>query len=130
MRSATSFRSILALRGRIVLFTATAPVGLIFEQVAERDHAKVIHSRGWADSYGPVGEWHKLHHSREYGVFSADQQRYVGDIPLPATDLVWVGETGNPHTEPHLWQRFSQAMSKDISALEPPRLWLISEDAL
>lgn len=49
MRAAKSFTEILDLRGRIVLFTPTAAIGLRFEQQAERNHAQVIHTRGWAD---------------------------------------------------------------------------------
>lgn len=110
MTPAKSFTEILAKRGRIVIFTANAQVGLRFEQVAERNHARVIHTRGWADPYGPLGEWGRIHNSRDYGVLSCNQTTYAGGFKIPATDLVWVGETGNPSSNASLWARCCDAM--------------------
>jgi hypothetical protein len=113
----------------VLLFTSRADIGLRFEQLAERQHARVIHTRGWADTFAPVSIWRHIHDTRDYGVFSCDQQRYVLEsFDLPATDLVWVGCTGDPVKEPQLWLRFSNAMSRGINSDNPPRLWLLPED--
>lgn len=105
------FRDILALRGRIVIFTPNATVGLTFEQAAERAYAQVITTRGWADHYAPLNLWRRIHSSREYGVLSCDQQRYIGvNLVIPATDFVWVGPTGDHFNETHLFNRYQQAM--------------------
>jgi hypothetical protein len=111
------------------LFTPTASIGLRFEQLAERQHAQVIHTRGWADSFGPISLWQRIHDTREYGVLSCDQQRYVLGMKIMCTDIAWVGSTGDPVKEPHLWTRFSQAMSRGIDSEDPPRLWMLPEDA-
>ena len=129
MTPAGSFTQVLAHRGRVLLFTSRADIGLRFEQLAERQHARVIHTRGWADIFAPVTIWRHIHDTRDYGVFSCDQQRYVLEsFDLPATDLVWVGGTGDPVKEPQLWLRFSNAMSRGINSDNPPRLWLLPED--
>ncbi len=128
MRITKSFTDILALRGRIVIFTNSAPVGLRFEQHAERHHATVITTRGWADAYGPLGAWQRIHTQRDYGVLSCDQQRYVKpEFYLPATDIVWVGDIGDPLHVAHKWAAFQQAMDRGGS---DTRHWLCAEDAL
>jgi hypothetical protein len=113
-----------------VLFTPTAAVALPFEQHAERSYAKVIHTRGWADAFGPVSEWHRIHQCREHGVFSCDQVRFTTGVILPATDLVWVGETGNLLHLPHIHQRFINAMNRPFDPENPPRQWLLAEGAV
>jgi hypothetical protein len=119
------FADVLALRGRIVLFTANAAVGLRFERQAEWNHAQVVTTRSWADAYGPLGMWQRIHAARDYGVLSCDQVRYVKGFALPCTDLVWVGPTEPDHVK----VRFEQAMSR---AEDNPniRCWVIQEDAL
>ena len=130
MRAAKSFTEILDLRGRIVLFTPTAAIGLRFEQQAERDHAQVIHTRGWADPIGPLHAWSRICACRDYGVLSCDQQRYITGFKLECTDLVWVGETGDPVNQAWLWARFSQAMNRGMDRENPPRLWMMAEGAV
>lgn len=130
MRAAQSFTSILAMRGRVVIFTPSASVGLRFEQHAERHHAKVVTTRGWADASGPLHTWGRIHASREYGVLSCDQQRYVKGFRIPCTDLVWVGDFGDPLHVPHLWLAFQKAMARSDDQLEPARQWTLSESAL
>ena len=127
MRAAKSFKEVLDLRGRIVLFTPTAAVGLRLEQQAERSHAQVIHTRGWADPIGPLHAWSRIHACRDYGVLSCDQMRYIHGFKLECTDIVWVGETGDPVHQAWLWARFSQAMSRGIEREDPPRLWVLAE---
>lgn len=126
MTPATSFKEILDLRGRIVLFTPNAIVGLRFEQMAERNHATVIHTRGWADKYAPLQQWHRIHATRDYAVFSCDQHTYITGVRIPATDIVWVGHYGDPRRDSYTWIRFSQAMGR---AGDDPdvRLWTIGE---
>jgi hypothetical protein len=130
---AKSFTDILAQRGRIVIFTRNAVIGLRFEQHAERHHAKVVCTRGWADPIGPLGEWNRMHNQRDYGVLSCDQQRYVTGMRLPATDLVWVGPFGDPLNVPHLWGAMNQAMHR-ANHLEllgtQVNKWVLAEDAL
>jgi hypothetical protein len=128
MQSATSFAKILALRGRIIIFTPSAPIGLRFEQMAEREHAQVVCTRGWADAMAPLSMWQRIHESREFGLLSCDQRRYVTGVRMHATDLVWVGETGDPLNVPHLWGAFSQAMGR-AHIEDGARMWLVSEDA-
>lgn len=131
MTPASSFLQVLAQRGRVLLFTSTAATGLRFEQFAERHHARVIHTRAWADPFGPVCAWRQIHDTRDCGVFSCDQERYVmTTFNLPCTDLAWVGCTGDPVKAPALWQRFSQAMSRGIDSNNPPRLWILPEDGV
>ncbi len=130
MRAARSFTEVLDLRGRIVLFTPTAAIGLRLEQLAERHHAQVVTTRGWADAIGPLHTWSRIHTCREYGVLSCDQVRYIHGFKLEATDLVWVGETGDPVHQAWLWARFSQAMSRGIEREDPPRLWVLAEGSL
>ncbi len=130
MRAATTFKEILDQRGRILLFTPNAIVGLRFEQAAERASTPVIHTRGWADVYGPLALWHRIHASREVGLLSCDQHRYVMEVKreIPATDVVWVGAMGHPLNEPMLWLRFSTAMGKAGHSPEV-RLWTCAEGA-
>lgn len=122
-----NWRDILRLRGRIVLFTQSAQVGLRFEQAAERDGVPVIHTRGWADRYGPLGQWKRIHDAREYGVLSCDC-RYAVKTLIPGTDFVWVGTTGNPLTEPTLWHLWQRAM--EMPANPEVRRWRLDEDQL
>ena len=129
MKAATSFTEVLKARGRIVIFTPSAIVGLRFEQHAERNNAQVVCTRGWADKFGPISAWNRIHASREFGVLSCDQQRYMNATTLYGTDFVWVGETGHPRNLPHLWSAFSNSMSRG-DPLNPPNLWLLSENAL
>lgn len=128
MTPARSFVEVLAHRGRVILFTSSSATSLRFELLAERHHARVVHSRAWADAYGPVSIWRHMHDTREYGVLSCDQHRYVDGFVLPCTDIAWVGITGDPVKEPGLWERFSRAMSRGIDSDNPPRLWLLPED--
>jgi hypothetical protein len=72
----------------------------------------VVCTRGWADPYGPLALWHRIHAARDYGVFSCDQHRYVQGVRLPATDLVWVGPTGDVLHVSHIWRRYQQAMNR------------------
>lgn len=130
MKAASSFTSILALRGRVVIFTPSAIVGLRFEQHAERHHAQVVTTRGWADATGPLHAWGRIHASREYGVLSCDQQRYVTGFRLPCTDLVWVGDCGDPYHSAYLWSKFQQAMNRAHGQDEPARQWTLAVDAL
>lgn len=128
MKAATSFREVLDLRGRILLFTPNALVGLRFEQMAERHHAQVVHTRGWLDKWGPLGIWQRIHASRDYAVLSCDQKTYITGVRIPATDVVWVGPMGDPRFEESLWARFSQAMGRPGD--DPNvRLWTCGEDA-
>lgn len=128
-----TFTDILALRGRVVIFTPNAPVGLRFEQHAERHHAQVITTRGWADRLAPMSIWQRLHVNREYGLLSCDQHTYTHRIHIPATDLVWVGSVGDAVNEIALSERYHQAMSR-ASHLEimghQVRKWLIGENDL
>lgn len=128
MRAATSFTEILNRRGRIVLFTPSAIIGLRLEQMAERAHAQVVHTRGWADRFGPLGVWNRIHQSREFGLLSCNQATYVNATVLRGTDFVWVGETGDPMRAPYTWGCFSQCMSRG-DPTDPPMLWLLPEDA-
>lgn len=121
------FRDVLALRGRIVIFTPNTVVGLKFEQAAERAHAQVIHTRGWADAYGPLGMWHRIHAARDYAVLSCDQHRYVTGFRIPCTDLVWVGPGGDEHVELWLYTRRMQALHRGD---EFTRQWMLGEDDL
>lgn len=123
-----TFKSILALRGRIVLFTANPVVGLRHERVAERAGIPVIHTRGWADPYGPLGTWKRLHDCREPGLLSCDQVRYTRGYVIPATDLVWVGKTGDSQIERALMMRYDAAMR--VCQFEDVRKWVIAEDEL
>ena len=130
MTPARTFLDVLALRGRVVLFTAAETTASRFEQLAERHHARVIHTRSWADPFGPLASWRQIHEARDYGVLSCDQYSYVNGYELPCTDLVWVGYTGDPVKAPDLWHRFSHAMSRGIDSDTPPRLWLLPEDGV
>lgn len=121
------FRDVLALRGRIVIFTPNALVGLKFEQAAERAHAQVVHTRGWADAYGPLGLWNRIHNSRDYAVLSCDQQRYVEGYKVHGTDYVWVGPTGDPDVEVFLHTRCQKALHLGD---EFARAWVLGEDDL
>lgn len=118
----SNFKEILAMRGRIVVFTATHPVGLRVEQMAERNYAHVVCTRGWADIYGPLHSWNRISQSREYGVLSCDQRTYLNGIQLPGTDYVWVG---NCFDTPEILSRYRRAadMAMDYQA----RLWTIAE---
>lgn len=131
MIAAKSFTEILALRGRIVLFTASAAVALPLEQVAERQYFQIVTVRGWADIYGPISQWRRLHDSREHGLISCDIRSFGPGVRLPATDVVWVGETGDVLHVPHLWQLFTQAMARSdtIDETIAVRKWLLSEGA-
>ncbi len=104
------FSDILALRGRIVLFSPSVALSLQFEQFAERSHAQVICTRGCPDPYIPLRAWHIIHATREYGLLSCDQRIYPGKA-IPATDVVWIGDTGDAMHTPHLWRAFEAAMS-------------------
>lgn len=128
MRAAQSFNEILALRGRIALFTPSAAVALPFEQAAARVFAQIVSTRGVPDKYGPLSAWTRLHASREFALFSLDQSTWVHGVRFPATDLVWVGEMGHPKNAPHIWIRFSNAMHRVPPELEP-RQWAIAENA-
>lgn len=121
----SKFREILDLRGRIVLFTQSASVGLRFEQYAERHHARVVCTRGWADIYGPLLEWTRIHHAREHGVLSCDQVRYLNGVQVQGTDYVWVGACFD---HPLQLQRYNRAaqMAFDYSA----RIWTLGEEDL
>ena len=102
----TTFRDILDMRGRIALFTPFADLGLRYEQMAARHHAQVIHTRGWADPYGPLLAWNRIHSAREYGLLSCDQVRYTTKpYNIPCTDVVWVGPRGDALVEVSLHQR-------------------------
>lgn len=129
MKAARSFKEVLDKRGRIVLFTATATIGLRLEQEAERNHAQVVSTRGWADKWGPMGQWGRIHRCREFGLLSCNQATYTGAKLIFGTDFVWVGETGDPMRAPFTWGCFSQCMSKGDPE-NPPRLWLLHEDAV
>lgn len=124
-----TFKQILSYKGRIVLYTANHIVGLRHEKVAERYGFPVIHTRGWADIYGPIGTWQRMHLAREYGLLSCDQLRYTRPgLRLPATDLVWVGEVRDDPTHVLLRMRYDTAMA----AWDAPdvRRWTIPEDEL
>lgn len=121
----TTLRDILAHRGRIIVFTASAPIGLRVEQVAERNHAQVVCTRGWADIYGPLHQWNRIHVAREYGLLSCDQHTYFGGIKIPGTDYVWIG---NCFDHPEQLARYNRA--GEMSMYYQARMWTISEDAL
>ena len=124
---ANTFKNILALRGRIVIFTPNSVVGLKFEQAAERAHAQIIHTRGWADAYGPLGLWNRIHAARDYALLSCDQHRYVEGYKVHGTDYVWIGPAGDPNVEVFLYARCQKAMHLGD---EFARHWLIGEDDL
>lgn len=128
MKAAKSFKEILDHRGRIVLFTPSASLGLRFEQEAERAYAVVVSTRGWADRYAPLSAWNRLHQCREFGLLSCDQKTYANGTTLHGTDFVWVGDAGHPLQRPHIWLAFSHCMNRG-DQLEPPTLWLLPEDA-
>lgn len=134
MRAAKSFTEVLSLRGRIVLFSPSAAIAVRFETVAEWNHARIVHTRGIEDSYVPLSEWQRVWNSGEYAVLSCDQHRYINGVRIQATDIVWVGETGHHLHTPHIWSRFSRAMSwaerHDEPDAHPVRLWLVDEGAL
>lgn len=130
MTPARTFLDVLAHRGRVLLFTPLQATAEKFEQLAERHHARVIYTRGWADPFAPLAPWLQIHKERDYGVFSCDQHRYVCGYELPCTDVVWVGCTGDPVKAPDLWHRFSHAMSREIETEKPPRLWILPEDGV
>jgi len=121
----TKLLDILAHRGRVVVFTSSASLGLKIEQLAERHHAQVVCTRGWADIYGPLLQWNRIHLAREYGLLSCDQRTYLNGIQLPGTDYVWIG---NCFDHPEQLLRYNKAgqMSMDHEA----RFWTIGEDAL
>ena len=121
------FRDVLALRGRIVIFTANALVGLKFEQAAERAHAQVVCTRGWMDALGPLVTWSRLHASREYALLSCDQMRYITGLRIPCTDLVWVGPGGDPNRDSWLYARRMNALHRGD---EFTRQWMLGEDDL
>jgi hypothetical protein len=123
----TTFRDILAHRGRIVVFTPNAVVALAFEQMAERQHAQVVCTRGWADPYGPLLAWNRIYAAREYGVLSCDQKRYIEGYKIHATDLVWVGNPGDPDVEVWLYTRRMKALHLGD---EHARQWMIGEQDL
>lgn len=118
----SNFKEILAMRGRIVVFTATHPVGLLVERLAERHHAQVVCTRGWADIYGPLLQWNRVNQAREYGVLSCDQRTYLNGIQLPGTDYVWVG---NCFDTPEILSRYRRAA--DMAMDHQARLWTIAE---
>lgn len=122
-----TFREILALRGRIVIFTPNALVGLKFEQAAERAHAQVVCTRGWADPYGPLLAWNRIHASREYGVLSCDQKRYIEGFKIHGTDFVWVGDGGDYEVHAWLFWRRMKALSL---AGDLGWRWMVAEDAV
>lgn len=129
MRAATLLE-ILAYRGRVVIFTPTAELGLKAEQLAERHHAQVITTRGWADPYGPLSTWQRMHSAREYALLSCNQTTYTTGYKLPCTDLVWVGDTGDQLHTAHLWQRFNQCMATGFNLDIDPRKWLVSPNGI
>lgn len=128
IRKDKSFTEILAYRGRIVIFTPSAAVGVKFEQCAERNHAQVVVTRGYPDSYMPLANWQRMHATRTYAVLSCDKMRYV-KRDLPATDLVWVGDNGHPEHSPVLRRAFDAAMHARAYGDET-RLWHITPDQL
>lgn len=120
----TTFRDILAHRGRIVLFTPSASVALPFELAAERIFATVICMRGQADPYIPISAWNRVCASREYGLLSLGQITHSHGLHVPATDLVWVGPNDG-----YLEVHYKQAMRR---AGDHPdlRRWHIGRDDL
>lgn len=122
------FRDVLAHRGRIILFTKTASVGVVFEQMAERNHAQVICTRGWADPTGPIQAWHRILAARDYGVLSCDQRTYLsGAWRLGGTDYVWVGDCFDT---PDVHARYLRACAKAREQGVDVRFWTLSEDAV
>lgn len=134
MKAAKSFTEVLAFRGRILLFSPNAAVALVFEQHAERLHAQVVCTRGVEDASIPLSRWHRIHASREFGLLSCDQARYTHGVPIPATDIVWIGETGHPDHWPGTWIKFCQAMSRANQYEHQEgilvRRWTLHEEAL
>ncbi len=129
--SIETLSDILALRGRVVVFTASAPVGLQCERLAERYHATVICTRGWADRLAPLALWQRLHVNREPGLLSCNQHTYVTGLRIPATDLVWVGSDGVSEGEIGLTARYQQAMGRADHLEEMGlhvRKWRLNED--
>lgn len=123
---AGNFREILALRGRIVLLTRTAEIALPFEDLAERRFADVVSTRGWADPYGPLLAWGRIHSAREHGLLSCDQVRYVTKVyRIPCTDVVWVGSRGDALLEVglHLRHQASRNFGDELT-----RHWWIKEE--
>lgn len=132
MKAAKSFTDVLAYRGRILLFTPNAAIGLRLEKQAEYHHAQVICTRGWADASAPLHAWSRIAAAREYGVLSCDQHRYVQGVRIACTDIVWVGDTGDVLHTGHIFARFTQAMHRGPMETEegiPVRKWLLAEDA-
>ena len=132
-RRRNQLQEVLALRGRIILVAPSAAVAIRFESVAAWNHAKIVQTRGIEDSFTPLSEWRRIWNIGEYAVLSCDQYRYVDGPQIPATDIVWIGETGHPYNTPHIWLRFCQAMSRADRIEEgarPVRPWLIDEGAL
>jgi hypothetical protein len=132
MQVASSFSEVLAFRGRIVIFTPNAEIGLRFERHAERTtSATVICTRGWEDKVAPLAPWVRLHQVREHGVLSCDQRNYITGMHLPATDLVWVGNMGNEGD--HIWTAMMQAFARAAhleQSGEIVRKWLCAPSAL
>lgn len=126
MIAAATFEEILVHRGQVVVFTPTAAIGLYLEQVAERSHAHVVTTRGWADKLGPLQIWRNLYASREYGVLSCNQETYCTGCRFGASDLVWVGDAGDPRVNMPLYARFSQAMLRTGDQDPPAREWLLA----
>lgn len=118
----TTFRDILAHRGRIVLFTPSASVALPFELAAERIFATVICMRGQADPYIPISAWNRVHATRQHGLLSLSQMVHSRGILVPATDIVWVGPKDH-----HLEELYHRAMQR---AGDDPdlRRWHIGRD--
>lgn len=134
MKAAKSFEEILALRGRILLFTPTASIALPFEQAAIRRSAELVCTRGVVDATVPLSAWTRLQREQAFSVLSCDQVRYIHSVHIPATDIVWVGETGHPNHWPELWTRFCQAMSRanafELAESQLVRQWICHQDAI
>jgi hypothetical protein len=128
----SKFKDILARRGQVIIFTGPAKVGLSFEQSAERQHANVVCTRGWADIYGPLHSWTRIVQNNEYGVLSCDQFTYLRGVQLKATDYVWVG---NCFENPEQHARYLRAANmandhRDPYAQRPVLFWTIGEEDL
>lgn len=122
MQLAKSFHEILMLRGRIVIFTASATIAQPFEQHAERNNARVIYLRGHADWHGPLKAWHDVHNNGLHGVLSLSQIGHVTGFKIPATDLVWIGDLVGQQAS------FDQAMQRARGDFI--RRWLLADDAV
>lgn len=122
-----TFREILAYRGRVMLFTETATVGVKFEQCAERHHATVVCARGWVDNSVWLSRWTRLVAQREYAVLSLSQHAHAVGWRSGCTHAVWVGPIG---PDPQIAARFQQAMARGFNTEMDVRHYVITEDQL